>query len=171
MRSKESRDHTRRYGVGNHLCGVAREILLAAIRDALFVRRHGRENAVGQLSNAQELGRFVRLSPSSESNCTRISGAEIRVCRRPLAPTVPLSGCARTFLDYRSRAGRRIVRHTSNAAACRRPSNREIQSEQLLVAGAIRLCFSSRALGASPHRGVLVSGRLTKERAGVTRCS
>jgi hypothetical protein len=44
---EENRDRTGSYGVGNHLCGVARAVLLASLRAALSVRRHELKNAVG----------------------------------------------------------------------------------------------------------------------------
>jgi hypothetical protein len=59
VRSKVRRDLTRHYRGGNPLCSVASAVLLAAVRAALFVRRHELENAVGRVSNAQELGTLV----------------------------------------------------------------------------------------------------------------
>jgi hypothetical protein len=83
-RSKEGFDFTRHYGLGNSVRGVACAVALAALRTTLLVRRYALEIAVGRVSNAREL---VRPPPSSESDCTRVSWAEIRIGRCPVAPT------------------------------------------------------------------------------------
>jgi hypothetical protein len=95
-RSKERFDFTRHYGLGNSVRGVARAIALADLRTGLFVRRYATKNALGRASYARDL---VHPPPSSESNCTRASWTEIRISRRPVAPTIPPLGLRRVFPD------------------------------------------------------------------------
>jgi hypothetical protein len=93
-RSKERFDFARHYGLGNSVRGVARAIALAALRTDLFVRRYALKNALGRVSNAREP---VHPPPSSESDCTRASWAEIRISRRPVAPTIRYDRFARSL--------------------------------------------------------------------------